>query len=141
MKLLYFVTIVTLLVTGCDKTPEPKEEAVLAEVKENGPPGWIDNPAQGGVIGAVGQSGPHFKGKAEQRKLAISRAIDELAMQDTVTVDTSSIVHKRGNELSSSTNVETKSYISGTGIPVKAQIKAVWRDESDDTLYVWMIKE
>ena len=62
-------------------------------------------------------------------------------MQDTVTVDTSSIVHKRGNELSSSTNVETKSYISGTGIPVKAQIKAVWRDESDDTLYVWMIKE
>jgi hypothetical protein len=140
MRLFYLLTIVALLFTGCNKTPEPKKEPVKAETND-GPPAWIDDPGRGGVVGAVGQSGPHFKGKAEQRKLAISRAIDELAMQDTVTVDTSIAVHKRGNELSSSTNVETKSYISGSGIPVKAQIKAIWRDEADDTLYVWMIKQ
>ncbi len=104
-------------------------------------PAWIYDPNLSGAVGAVGQCGTHYDGRSMQRKVAITRAIDELAMQGDVTVD---------SEISVSTEVlgsqvknrsKSKTYVSAKGVPVHAFIEEMWFDKKSEILYVWMIKD
>ena len=58
-------------------------------------PQWINAPMKEGEIGAVGSAKVHFKGKTAQRKLAISRALDELAQQSGVSVKSAIVTQER----------------------------------------------
>lgn len=124
--------LVSLLLLACSTT----EPSMTTDKK----PSWILDPNQGGVIGAVGECGVHYKGKAMQRKLAISRAIEELAMQGDITVD---------SEMSLSTEVsgrhvknisKSKTFVSAKGVKVHAYIEEMYFDKKSEILYVWMIK-
>ena len=131
MKTFTLFTITLLLLCGCHGKQPQKQER----------PTWINNPHQSGTTGAVGSAKIHFEGSAAQRKLAISRALDELAQQQGVVV-TSQILRQdsREGELTSS-KADIYSFQKNSGETVHAYIEAVWQDPETEELFIWMIKE
>jgi hypothetical protein len=102
-------------------------------------PAWVFNPNLNGAKGAVGSSGPHFKGPNYQRSLAVSRALDELAMQMGVQVN---VVAKReetsnGENVNSKSDIQTEQTVKNSD--VTAHIEATYIDPKTNELFVWMI--
>lgn len=131
MKALTLYAAMALLLGGCHgKQPQTQER-----------PAWINNPHLQGMTGAVGSAKIHFDGSAAQRKLAISRALDELAQQQGVVV-TSQVLRQdsREGELTSS-KADIYSFQKNSGETVHAHIEAVWQDPETEELFIWMIKE
>ena len=104
-------------------------------------PDWIAHPSLDGKSGAVGSAMPHFEGKSAQRRLAISRALDELAQQSGVQVE--SIIlrseKRHGADASSSTQVNTVQ--RSAGITVQAHIEEVWVHARSKEMYVWLVAD
>ena len=133
MRVFLLSLLIMLSFTGCKQSAAPvKEQSVLY-------PAWINNPNVGGVTGSVGSSRPHFQGVAYQRKLAISRALDELALQKGVEID---LVAKR-EETAKDDNVHSKSDIRTEQVVknshVTAHIEATFTDPKTNELFVWMV--
>lgn len=122
--------IVLFCFTGCAK-PHPVKP----------PPKWISNPYQNGKIGAVGSAKIHFKGDAEQRRLAISRALDELAHQQGVEVTSQILRKEKSDAFAASSESEVYSFQKNSGEVIHAHIEAVWKDPRNGELFIWMIKE
>ena len=78
-----------------------------------------------------------MKGISAQRKIAVSRAIGEIASQLGVKVNTvtSSYQSKR------SSSFKNYSIQTVEGKVVKAKIKEIWTDAQTGELYVWMVVE
>ncbi|MEA3374060.1 MAG: hypothetical protein U9Q62_10295 [Campylobacterota bacterium] len=89
----------------------------------------------------MGQCAPHIKGKAEQRKVAILRAINELALQQSVSVDSSMVMEIERSGMMAKSKSKSEAFLSADGVVVHAHIEEVWIDPKDETLYVWMIKD
>ncbi|MCW9026347.1 MAG: hypothetical protein OQJ77_03440, partial [Thiovulaceae bacterium] len=80
MKLFFYGFIIALSFSAC-MNPQPEKLKC-----ENKP--WILNPNLNGNIGAVGSAMRTYDQKASsQRKLAITRALDELSLQKGVKVN------------------------------------------------------
>lgn len=130
------VILLSLLIVffaGCNKDAAPAKEQTTVY------PAWINNPNIGGVTGSVGSSGPHFKGPAYQRKLAISRALDELALQQGVEID---LVAKReqtakDDDVHSTMDIQTQQRVKNS--KVTAHIEATFLDPKTKELFVWMV--
>ncbi|WP_345993289.1 hypothetical protein [Sulfurimonas sp. HSL-1716] len=127
------LSLLLLLFPGCSYEAAPAKKQLSTY------PAWINNPCLGGVTGSVGSSLPHFKGPAYQRKLAISRALDELALQKGVEID---LVAKR-EQTSKNDNVRSTSDIQSeqrvTNSKVTAHIEATYTDPQTKELFVWMV--
>ena len=110
---------------------------VITGEKKSEVPKWLDNPQSesGGKITAVGCAGHHFKGKAAQKKLAVSRAIDEIATQVKVTVNNVSL-RKRTNNSSSSSSTSLQSV---DGVSVGTEIVDYYTKQNGD-ICAWVIK-
>ncbi len=110
-------------------------------VEKNPRPNWIDSPYIDGKITAVGSAHIHYKGKTAQRKLAISRAIDELSMQQGVDVSTYTTRHdkKLGSRYSAKSDIY--SFQTSNNKTVHAHIKEVWSDPKTDELFIWMVAD
>lgn len=102
-------------------------------------PKWIMNPNIDGKRGAVGIAGQTYDQKpSTQRKLAISRALDELSLENGVQVTVS--MKKRDNFANGRAflNMKTEgTYRSKTML--NAHIEDVWEDKMSGQLYVWMV--
>lgn len=120
-KLLPFVLL--LLVSACSSGP-------VKPVK----PAWIQNPEQG----AVGSSATHIKGRHYQEDLAISRARERLAARYGVEISSVQTIKERVENdrvyLSSKKQIDQ----SIKNKEVKAHVRAVWHDWSQDELWVWV---
>ncbi len=131
-KLFFLVTI--LILTGCN---QPKLGGNTQGIK----PSWILNPNENNKIGAIGVSSrTHDQKISTQRKLAISRALEELSLQQGVTVEMS--VKKKENFKNDrlSTSVDVDSSFQTNNL-VTAHIEAAWQDHSTSELYVWMVMD
>lgn len=122
-----------LFLTGCHEDVTPVKKVISQA------PAWVFNPNLGGVKGAVGSSGSHFKGPTYQRSLAVSRALDELAMQMGVQV---SVVASReessnGENVNSKSDIQTEQTVKNSN--VTAHIEATYIDPNTNELFVWMI--
>lgn len=127
------LSLFIIFFAGCNSDVAPAKKAVSTY------PAWINNPNLGGVTGSVGSSGPHFKGPAYQRKLAISRALDELAIQKGVEID---LVAKReqtakDDNVHSASNIKTEQRVKNS--QVTAHIEATYTDPKTNELFVWMV--
>jgi len=130
-KLLLSTFLLLLVLSGCSTQKE------LPPVKK---PNWIDYPSSDQLIGAVGSAMPHFKGKTAQRRLAISRAIDELAQQGGVQVQ-STILRKESREGSlTQTSAEIYTIQNSADQTVHAHIEAVWTHPRTEEIYVWLLE-
>lgn len=122
--------LVLLALSGCNQ-PEP--------VSKNTPPSWIMNPNQSGKIGAVGSANRVYSGKAsDKRKLAISRALDELSLQQGVKVEMSMTKVDKLSNNRSSVNMEANSNYS-TSKTISAHIEDMWESPTSKELFIWMV--
>lgn len=102
-------------------------------------PPWITNPNLDGHTGGCGSAGLHIKGPHAQRQLAISRAIDELARQQSVEVTNIIAVKTSGNRDRFKSEVDSFSVQTSSGQSIQAGIRAVWQDPRTERLYVWAV--
>ena len=131
MKILVsFFLVVLFILAGCNSQPAPKTSVT---------PSWILNPNQNGKNGAVGSSMRTYDQKTStQRKLAITRALDELSLQRGVKVEMSlekQESYKNGNG-STQMNVGANYQTKGT---ITAHIEEVYEDKVSGELFIWMV--
>jgi len=125
--LLFFVLLAVF--TGCTNVEPAK------------PPQWILDPSYTGKVGAVGTANRHYKGLAYQRKLAITRALDELALQTGVSVSLrmQKKEHIENDKISSVMDTDS-SYVSNKK-QITAHIEAAWQDPKTEEFFVWLVKD
>jgi len=133
IKLLSSLLLALFVLAGCNSQPAPKKVGTT--------PTWILNPNQGGKNGAVGSSMRTYDQKTStQRKLAITRALDELSLQRGVKVEmslTKQESYKNGNgstQMNVGANYKTNSKIT-------AHIEEVYEDKISGELFIWMVMD
>ena len=132
MNIIAFVTV--LLFSGCVTDKYLNNKTV-----SNGVPKWIDDPyIDGDEIAAVGCSLPHFNGKEAQKKLAISRAIDQVAAQKRVKVQNVKLMKKSVNGINRSSSMDSSSLQSVDGVLISTKIKAIFTKKNGE-ICAWVI--
>jgi hypothetical protein len=131
-KITLIITIITSII-GCNNSPKP--------VVESSKPTWIVNPMQNGKVGAVGVAGRTYDQRiSTQRKLAIQRALDELALQQGVKVELSMQKKEHVTNNIVSTKMDTSSkYKTTNSNAITAHIEDVWQDKITGELYIWLV--
>ena len=119
---------------------------ILGGCAQNSPkvdtkPKWINNPYLTHKTAAVGSAKTHYYGEAAQRKLAISRALDELASQQGVRVSSKVTRHDHRDGSRTSAKSDIYSFQTTDNKVVHAHIEDTWRDPRTDELFIWMIAE
>lgn len=110
--------------------------------KPQGPviePAWLYKPNINEKTGAIGSSKPHIEGKNVQRRIAISRALDELAQQSGVHVDNIIIRKEKSSALGGCFSTEVESQQSSTSGTINAHIEETWMDPRTKELHIWLI--
>lgn len=102
-------------------------------------PKWILKPSLNEKIGGVGICGPHVKGDHVQREIAQRRAIDEICRQMGVTIKNISQIVSKGTKDKIQTQMQSFTIQTASGKMVTARINEIWKDESDQKLYIWMV--
>jgi hypothetical protein len=138
MKILVKIVFLALLgifatsFSGCEgSNPQPTQER----------PTWILNPNKDGKTGAVGVAGKTYDQRiSTQRKLAIQRALDELALQQGVKVNLSMKKEEHLKNDTSSVSVDSNSsYKTTSSKALSAHIEDVWQDKITSELYIWLV--
>ena len=130
----HFLTLSFLLLvffTGCGEDPHP---SLKCEDRA-----WMLNPNYNGNLGAVGSAMITYDQKfSSQRKLAITRALDELSLQKGVKIKLN--IQKRDTVINqrSNTSVDTKASYS-TNNSITAHIEDTCKDKLSGEFFVWMI--
>lgn len=133
---LFIALLFIIMISGCAGV------ASKAETNNIKMPEWILNPSKNGVIGGVGYCPAHVDGISGQRELASKRALEEIARQKGVNVDSVMVVSSSSSNQSKyqDTKVDTLStFKSNTNI--KAYIKEVWVHPVTKVMYVYMVAE
>lgn len=135
--------LTSVIIAGCLSGCIP--EVPLAQVNPSSAisskPKWVFNPSLEGGIGGVGICAMHIKGPSFQREVAISRAMDEIARQMGVKVQTALQTSAKVTNQSASTTLETYSVQTTDGRTIKATLRELWLDPSSSELYAWMISK
>lgn len=123
--------LVLLVLTGCSSQPEVKNN--------ESQPSWVMNPNQDGKFGAIGVAGRTYDQKlSTQRKLAITRALDELTLQRGVKVKLSMSKEEVVNNDRLSTHLNQQSSYDASST-VTAHIEQVWNNPLSGDIYIWMV--
>ena len=132
LLLVGLLSLVSFGVAGCGSSPQPQK---------SGKPAWVLNPNYNGKRGAVGVAGKTYDQRASsQRKLAIQRALDELAMQQGVKVDLVMSKEEHLRNSSASTSMDSSSQYKTTNKKsITAHIEDIWQDPYTGELYVWLV--
>ncbi|MDF1878259.1 LPP20 family lipoprotein [Sulfurimonas sp. SAG-AH-194-C20] len=132
-KVQLLIVVLFLSFTACSSSPKLKDS--------NSMPSWVHNPSEQGKIGAVGVARRTYDSSlSTQRKLAIKRALDELALQANVKVKIR--MTKEETVTNSKTTLKTKDYSTyGANETISAYIKDTWMDRSSNELYIWMLMD
>ena len=133
-KKIFFFTLICLTFIGCTNINQAQPKHI-SQINE---PLWLDNPQKlsNGKITAVGCAGLHYKGVNAQKKLAVQRAIDEIAMQVKTKVSKVSLRHRTNNSSSSSSS----SLQEVDNLNISTKIMEYYKKPSGD-ICVWVIKE
>lgn len=133
IKILLLVGVVSFNIAGCNQQK--------AEVRATGiDPQWLLDPyIDGDKIAATGCASSHFKGVGAQKKLAISRAVDDIAKQKQVRVENITLNKKsyqNGNKGSTSSQSSSLQEVSGVSFSTK--VKAVKKVLNGD-ICAWVV--
>ena len=132
---LYLFILVCFIFSGCAGHNVAVNNSNADSLSE-----WVLNPSKNGVIGGVGYCAAHVDGISGQRELASKRALEEIARQKGVQVDSIMVVSsKHSNQVEMpDTSINTVSGFK-TNTNVKAYIKEVWIHPVTKVMYVYMI--
>lgn len=127
--------VVVLFLVSCTSTQGPQV------VQATGEPEWVFNPSVPGKVAGIGIARYNFNGGHAQRTAAIQRAIDEIARQLGVTVDSTSEITTVADRNSSASNMQSYSFQTVDGNVVTANARKWWKDPTTQELYVWMVTQ
>ncbi len=115
---------------------------IISCAKKSDLPEWVIHfkPKRGEVCG-VGIAGIHMKGFAYQRATAIARAVDEIARQKGVTVNTQVEYFMKGTTAGSEAYLSVYSVQTTEGQTIRAVLKEAYHDREKGTFYVLMCEE
>ena len=136
MKSSLIILCTTLLLAGCaqnnPQTPQTK----------NGEPAWILNPQidSNGKLAGSGCSKIHYKGVPSQKKLAISRAIEQIAIQKRVKVKSIAYRQKTNQNGQVSSKVQTSSLQEVENVSLSTHIKEIYTKDNGD-ICAWVIEK
>lgn len=131
-KTIFLSLFLSLLIMGCTK-PYPQSKVNTPE--------WILKPSLNNKVGAVGSAQEHFKGKTAQRKLAISRALDELAQQNGVQVTSETKRNEKRNGIYTNSSTEFFTIQKSSGEMLQAHIQEVWIHPKTKEIFVWLLED
>lgn len=100
----------------------------------SGRPSWIDDPGDG----AVGSCPTHAKGRYYQEELAISRARERLAARYGVEISSVQTISERVSNDRAYVTSDKQVLQQIRNQTVKARVRAIWRDELRDEVWVWV---
>ena len=133
MRALFFSLLLVFSFVACNSQPTP--------ASANLGPTWIMNPNQDGKVGAIGVAARTYDQKiSSQRRLAITRALDELSLQKGVKVNLNINKQETLANGRNSISVDAKSNYT-TSSTVTAHIQEVFKDISSGELYIWMVMD
>ena len=130
MKHTFLLLIFLTLFTSCS--------SIQLQQTQNAKPHWIQFPFQNNIVGAVGFSSIHFNGKSAQRKLALTRALEELAFQANVDISSITVVKESRDGFSSRTSSSTQTVAKTDVSSLSARIEATWSDPKNRDIYIWV---
>lgn len=126
MKRYSWLVVLGIFLSACAST---------APINTNARPAWIDNPGEG----VSASAGMHVRGKVAQEELAISRARVEYAKRFGVSIDAVGVYSKSVANGQASTTGNQVAQERTSQSDVRAVVKAKWRDEDADVLWVWLV--
>jgi hypothetical protein len=136
MKKLYSIVMVVsvLLFSGCMKQNN-------TAVPTNSEPQWLIDPyIENDVIAAVGCAGQHFKGESAQKKLAISRAIDQIATSQKVKVINRTDRSRYVSGQTKSSSMASQSSQVVDGVSVSTRTKAIYKKRNGE-ICAWVVQK
>jgi len=121
--------------------------AACASSRKDLRPDWITAP--GGVGFAVGAASYEIFGELQARERAVMKALGVLALQKGATVDLESQVESRkvvnagavSESVSEQASVSIRAVVKGREIPLRAKIKAFWKDRQGRRVWVLISEE
>ncbi len=108
--------------------------------KEDEKPKWITEESYDGKS-AIGIARLHIKGKNAQRKLAISRAIEEIAMQMGTKVSTVQKIKTKKENNKATAYFSSYSVQTSMGKTVYITVRKIWEDNKTGEIYVLVTKD
>jgi uncharacterized membrane protein len=133
MVKLFLMILLIINFTACTKN-NPNNKKVI---NINNEPKWMTDPVKeaNGKITAIGCSARHYKGIQAQKKLALQRAIDEIAMQ--INTKVSKISLNRRSNISSSTSSTSLQEVNEENVSIKVMKYYITKNGD---ICVWIIK-
>ena len=133
---IFLVIVSVMLFTSCI---HKNNTTVTKKVQE---PKWLLNPyLDNDKVAAIGCSQIHFRGIEAQKNLAISRAIDRIAAQNSIIVDN---VTYRQKSISNGRKANSKSTSSSLhsvdNVKVSTKIKAFFTKKNKE-ICVWVVQK
>lgn len=104
-------------------------------VDSNVKPAWVENPGEG----VSASAGVHVRGRVAQEALAVTRAREELAKRQGVTINSrsSTVQRVQNDRMSSINNKQIQETVSA--VEVKAVVKAKWLEPGSQVMWVWLM--
>ena len=131
MKKIIFIFILIFLFS-CSSTNK--------NIQNNEKPKWITEGTYDGKS-AIGIARLHIKGKNAQRKIAISRAIEEIAMQMGTKVSTVQEIETKKKNDKATTHFSSYSVQTSMGKTVYITVRKIWEDSKTGEIYVLATKD
>jgi len=126
----------TFLLVGCAQNKINKTQIKKTE------PAWILNPqiASTTKLAGSGCSKIHYKGIQAQKKLAISRAIEQIAIQKRVKIKSIAYRQKSTQNGQISSKVQSSSLQEIENISLSTHIKEIYTKDNGD-ICAWVIEK
>lgn len=144
-KYLFFVFIV-LFLNGCSGLQNTNSKVIIPPsslqnktvAKE---PLWLDDPQKeaNGKLTAVGCATKHINGEVAQKKLAVQRAIDEIAMQKKTKVQTVTYNTKTTTSFDVTSKTQSSSLHEVQDVSLSTKIIEYYK-KPDGDICVWVVE-
>lgn len=141
----YFLSslILVLFFSGCSSSKNTYSNTIQPPVQKQKStiPVWLDDPQKeaNGKLTAVGCASRHINGEVAQKKLALQRAIDEIAMQKKTKVQTVSYATKTSSEYERSSKTQSSSLHEVENLAVSTKVMEYYKKDDGD-ICVWIVE-
>lgn len=108
----------------------------VSTIESNKRPDWVIHSSQDGMVCGVGSSLPHIKGKSFQRSTATMRALEQIAVQKRVRIDSELKLTTVGDSNYSKSKINLYSVHTIEGINISGLIRGLWFDKVNGELFV-----
>jgi hypothetical protein len=140
-KYLLIISFFVLFFNGCSETKNTNLKVIQTLQTKLKEPLWLDDPQKeaNGKLTAVGCASRHINGEVAQKKLALQRAIDEIAMQKKTKVQTVSYNTKIITESSKTSQTQTSSLQEVQNVDVSTKVMEYYT-KPDGDICVWIVE-